>query len=217
MGASRFRRSAGPIVCRRTTSSVCVPGTRPAPQPTVIGGRHDGPTDLLRRPHGSRATAGGSVGRRGCPPRCATARRTSRSATDRRCGSATARSGAAGTASRRRPAPRGRSSRSTTPSTAPASTTRARGGRPSPNCASPTWTATACATQVIFGPIFQISTDDPVLRAACYRVYNDWLLDFCTAAPDRLIGVPMLPENPEGALAGTRRGWRPRAACARSI
>src|SRR5205085_402050 len=44
-------------------------------------------------------------------------------------------------------------------------------------------------TQVIFGPIFQISTDDPVLRAACYRVYNDWLMEFCAAAQDRLIGV----------------------------
>ena len=54
-------------------------------------------------------------------------------------------------------------------------------------------------TQVIFGPIFQISTEDPVLRAACYRVYNDWLMEFCAAAPDRLIGVPMLPETPEGA------------------
>jgi len=54
-------------------------------------------------------------------------------------------------------------------------------------------------TQVIFGPIFQISTDDPKLRVACYRVYNDWLLDFCKAAPDRLLGVPMLPETPEGA------------------
>ena len=54
-------------------------------------------------------------------------------------------------------------------------------------------------TQVIFGPIFQISTEDPVLRVACYRVYNDWLLEFCTAAPDRLIGVPMLPETPDGA------------------
>ena len=54
-------------------------------------------------------------------------------------------------------------------------------------------------TQVIFGPIFQISTEDPVLRAACYRVYNDWLLDFCAAAPDRLIGVPMLPESPDEA------------------
>jgi uncharacterized protein len=54
-------------------------------------------------------------------------------------------------------------------------------------------------SQVIFGPIFQISTDDPVLRVACYRVYNDWLMEFCAAAPDRLIGVPMLPETPDGA------------------
>src|SRR6202035_4990592 len=56
-------------------------------------------------------------------------------------------------------------------------------------------------TQVIFGPIFQISTDDPVLREACYRVYNDWLMEFCAAAPDRLIGAPLLPENPAGAQA----------------
>jgi uncharacterized protein len=54
-------------------------------------------------------------------------------------------------------------------------------------------------TQVIFGPIFQISTDDATLRLACYRVYNDWLMEFCAAAPDRLIGVPMLPETPDGA------------------
>ena len=54
-------------------------------------------------------------------------------------------------------------------------------------------------TQVIFGPIFQISTEDPALRVACYRVYNDWLLEFCKAAPDRLIGAPMLPETPDAA------------------
>src|ERR1051326_6493739 len=60
--------------------------------------------------------------------------------------------------------------------------------------------------QVIFGPIFQISTDDPVLRVACYRVYNDWLMEFCAAAPDRLIGVPMLPEtDPAAAHAELRR------------
>ena len=52
---------------------------------------------------------------------------------------------------------------------------------------------------VIYGPIFQISTDDPALRIACYRVYNDWLLEFCQAAPDRLIGAPMLPETPDAA------------------
>ena len=54
-------------------------------------------------------------------------------------------------------------------------------------------------SQVIFGPIFQISTEDPALRVACYRVYNDWLLEFCQAAPERLIGVPMLPETPQTA------------------
>jgi uncharacterized protein len=59
--------------------------------------------------------------------------------------------------------------------------------------------------QIIFGPIFQISTDDPALRAACYRVYNDWLIEFCQAAPDRLIGVPMLPENPDGAYEELQR------------
>jgi predicted TIM-barrel fold metal-dependent hydrolase len=60
-------------------------------------------------------------------------------------------------------------------------------------------------THVIFGPIFQISTEDPELRAACYRVFNDWLMEFCSAAPDRLIGVPMLPENPAGAVLELNR------------
>jgi predicted TIM-barrel fold metal-dependent hydrolase len=56
-------------------------------------------------------------------------------------------------------------------------------------------------TQVLFGPIFAISTEDPVLRDACYRSYNDFLGELCSAAPDRLIGVPMLPEYPEAATA----------------
>ena len=61
------------------------------------------------------------------------------------------------------------------------------------------------ATQVIFGPVRQLAADDPELRAACYRTYNDWLLDFCQAAPERLIGLPMLPETPAGALAELER------------
>ncbi|WP_406731369.1 amidohydrolase family protein [Streptomyces sp. NBC_01794] len=61
------------------------------------------------------------------------------------------------------------------------------------------------ATQVIYGPVHQISTDDPVLRAACYSAYNDWMLDFCQAAPERLIGLPMLPETPEAAVAELER------------
>ena len=34
--------------------------------------------------------------------------------------------------------------------------------------------------------------DDPALQEACFRVYNDWIIDYCSAAPDRLIGLGML-------------------------
>ncbi len=40
----------------------------------------------------------------------------------------------------------------------------------------------ADAGHLHFGPIFQISTTDPALRLACYRVYNDWLLEFASGA-----------------------------------
>lgn len=31
--------------------------------------------------------------------------------------------------------------------------------------------------------------DDPELQEACFRVYNDWLLEYCSVALDRLLGV----------------------------
>src|SRR5947208_3308433 len=37
-----------------------------------------------------------------------------------------------------------------------------------------------------------LSLDDPALEEACCRVYNDWILDYCAAAPDRLVGLAML-------------------------
>ncbi len=54
---------------------------------------------------------------------------------------------------------------------------------------------------VLFGPVTSIKHPDHEFRDACYRAYNDWLEEFCTAAPDRLLGVPMLPPDPESALA----------------
>jgi len=59
--------------------------------------------------------------------------------------------------------------------------------------------------QVIFGPVTSIIIDDPELRDACHAAYNDWLGDFCSVAPDRLLGVPMLPTDPESALAEFER------------
>jgi predicted TIM-barrel fold metal-dependent hydrolase len=59
---------------------------------------------------------------------------------------------------------------------------------------------------VIFGPVTSVDVDDEALREACYATFNDWLLDeFCAAAPDRLIGVAMLPPHPEAAIAELQR------------
>lgn len=35
--------------------------------------------------------------------------------------------------------------------------------------------------------------DDRELQLACVRAYNEWMLDFCAAAPDRLFGVAVIP------------------------
>src|SRR3954466_12259132 len=32
--------------------------------------------------------------------------------------------------------------------------------------------------------------DDPALQDACFRVYNDWLIDYCQVDLDRLVGIP---------------------------
>ncbi len=53
---------------------------------------------------------------------------------------------------------------------------------------------------VMYGPTDPLNVADPELRRACYRAYNDWLVDFCAAKPDRLIGVGHLSlEDPEFA------------------
>lgn len=66
---------------------------------------------------------------------------------------------------------------------------------------------------VIYGPVFSINADDPELRDACYAAYNDSLREFCAAAPDRLLGVPMLPPSVGSATRELYRlaetgGWR---------
>jgi predicted TIM-barrel fold metal-dependent hydrolase len=35
--------------------------------------------------------------------------------------------------------------------------------------------------------------DNPALQEACFRVYNDWLIDYCSAAPERLVGIACIP------------------------
>ncbi len=68
-------------------------------------------------------------------------------------------------------------------------------------------------THVIYGPIFSIKADDPELRDACYAAYNDSLAEFAAAAPDRLLGVAMLPPAAVSATKELLRlakmgGWK---------
>ncbi len=51
-----------------------------------------------------------------------------------------------------------------------------------------------------------LAIDDPELEAACVEVYNDWLIDFCSVAPDRLVGLAVLScYDIDGAIAEMSR------------
>ncbi|HEX2174061.1 MAG TPA: amidohydrolase family protein [Dehalococcoidia bacterium] len=47
---------------------------------------------------------------------------------------------------------------------------------------------------------------DAQFQAACFRVYNDWLAEFCSYAPDRLVGLGLIScYDIDGAVAELRR------------
>ena len=48
-------------------------------------------------------------------------------------------------------------------------------------------------------------TGDPGLQRACMRAYNDWLAEFQSAAPGRLLGQALLPLDPDDAVAELER------------
>ena len=51
-----------------------------------------------------------------------------------------------------------------------------------------------------------LPTRDPELRHASHLAYNDWLADFCSQEPKRLLGIAYLPcETPEQAIAEVAR------------
>jgi predicted TIM-barrel fold metal-dependent hydrolase len=53
---------------------------------------------------------------------------------------------------------------------------------------------------VMYGPVAPLLVPDPVVRQMSYAAYNDWLVEFCQAAPRRLIGAGILPAD-DPALA----------------
>jgi len=60
--------------------------------------------------------------------------------------------------------------------------------------------------QVMYGPVSSMTIADPALRAASLQAYNDWLIEFCLAAPSRLLGVAILP--PEDPVAAREEVYR---------
>ncbi|HEX3246118.1 MAG TPA: amidohydrolase family protein [Chloroflexota bacterium] len=38
----------------------------------------------------------------------------------------------------------------------------------------------------------QFGMEDQELQEACFRVYNDWLVEYCAATPGRLVGIPCI-------------------------
>ncbi|GIW40365.1 MAG: amidohydrolase [Candidatus Binatia bacterium] len=54
--------------------------------------------------------------------------------------------------------------------------------------------------------LFLEAIEDPELAEASCRVYNDWLADYCSAAPDRLVGVAAVPlQDVDAAVRELRR------------
>ena len=41
-------------------------------------------------------------------------------------------------------------------------------------------------------PLRQFGMTDAAFQEACFRVYNDWLIEYCAYAPDRLFGVALI-------------------------
>src|SRR5262245_27115125 len=66
--------------------------------------------------------------------------------------------------------------------------------------------------EVLFGTVgggYLNQTNDPALKLAIVQAYNDWLADFISVAPDRLIGVAEMPYwDIEQTLAETQRAHK---------
>jgi predicted TIM-barrel fold metal-dependent hydrolase len=59
---------------------------------------------------------------------------------------------------------------------------------------------------IMYGPTDPFIVEDVRLRREVYKAYNDWLLEFQSAAPERLIGAAQLPlDDPEGSRAELAR------------
>ena len=64
-------------------------------------------------------------------------------------------------------------------------------GGADPNCRIEEMETDGLSAEVLY-PTYLLdlfAMDDGQLQAACFRAYNDWLMEYCQAAPKRLFGI----------------------------
>ena len=68
-------------------------------------------------------------------------------------------------------------------------------GGSDPNCRIKEMETDGLSAEVLY-PTYLLphfAMDDAKLQEACFRAYNDWLIDYCKVAPNRLIGIAAIP------------------------
>ncbi len=54
--------------------------------------------------------------------------------------------------------------------------------------------------------LLQYGIEDPAIQEACFRVYNDWIAEYCAATPGRLFAIPCISTyNIDNAIAELTR------------
>ncbi len=65
------------------------------------------------------------------------------------------------------------------------------------------------------GRLFHI--EDAALQEACVQVYNDWLIEYCKTAPDRLLGIAMISAYDADRAAKELERCKKEGLCGASI
>ncbi len=74
-------------------------------------------------------------------------------------------------------------------------------GGSDPNCRIKEMETDGLSAEVLYPTYLlpQFAMDDARLQEACFGAYNDWLIEYCQAAPKRLIGIAAIPVYDIGA------------------
>ena len=72
---------------------------------------------------------------------------------------------------------------------------QAQPGGSDPNCRIKEMETDGLSAEVLY-PTYLLphfAMDDAKLQEACFHAYNDWLIDYCSVSPNRLMGIAAIP------------------------